>query len=274
MESPVGLRTLDGREGRSSRSNLLKSFVRSRTPSPTKTKVAEARQHAVPVHFPIASTMANPFMLPPDHPHANVMLGNAASQQKGSPEREARHTQQRADSNEGKRRRPISMGTTASTQVSPPKRRMYDERSPDKENFNPPVPASPIWSQFTSQQSLLDQGILSPQRHRPAEHDRNWKPPFATNEAHTTNEPASISSTLSGKSLAASVLDTTSQTLQSRSTAGSVTSTSSAGARTMNYHTSKLSLMESHNDPLNNLEGVEFDAAFEAVLVGIKLLTS
>jgi len=42
---------------------------------------------------------------------------------------------------------------------------------------------------------------------------------------------------------------------------------SSAGTRTMNYETSKLSLVGSQDDPLNKLEGQDFDAAFESVLV-------
>jgi len=266
MESPMGLHTPDGRDERQSRTSRLKSFVRSRTPSPTKTRAVDARLHAVPVHFPPSTTMSNPFMLPPDHPHARIVQEKHAANKDNSPEREARHTQQRHESNESKRRRPISMGLPTSTQPSPPKRRMFDERSPDKENFIPPTPASPIWSQFTSQQSLLDQGIL-PQRHRFEGQERSLRSPVASNGYHLGNGPSSITSTLSGKSLAASPQDEPSQTIQSRSTAGSITSVSSAGPRTMNYNTSKLSLAGSQDDPRNRLEGKDFDTAFEAVLV-------
>lgn len=264
----MGLRTPDGREERQSRTNLLKSFVRSRTPSPTKTRVAEARQHAVPVRFPISATMANPFMLPPDHPHAEIMMRNANSGKSSSPDREARNTQQRQDSIETKRRRPISMGVSTPTQSSPSKRRMYDARSPDKENFIPQEPASPapIWSQFTSQQSLLDQGI-SPQRQRSEGHEISLASPVRSNGNHASNAPASITSTLSGGSLAPSSQNGPFHTMQSRSTTGSITSTSSVDTRTMNYDTSKLSLVGSQDDPLNKLEGEDFDAAFESVLV-------
>jgi len=262
----MGLCTPDGREERQSRTNLLKSFVRSRTPSPTKTRVAEARQHAVPVQFPISATMSNPFMLPSDHPHAEMMIRNATTSKSNSPDREARHIQQRQDSNEGKRRRPISTGMPTPTQSSPSKRRMFDARSPDKENFIPQVPASPIWSQFTSQQSLLDQGI-SPQRQRIGGHEISLTSPVTSNGNHASNAPNSITTTLSGKSLAVSSQNGPSQTMQSRSTTGSITSMSSAGTRTMNYETSKLSLVGSQDDPLNKLEGQDFDAAFESVLV-------
>jgi len=205
-------------------------------------------------------------MLPPDHPHAKMMLGIGATDRSSGSEREVKYAQHPQNSNESKRRRPISIGMPTPTQPSPLKRRMFHEKSPDKENFILPIPASPIYSQFTSKQSLMDQGI-SPQRQHHEGYEMSLRAPVTLNGHDGRNGPASITSALSGKSLTTSSPGDPSETIQSRSTAGSMTSTSSAGVSMMNYNTSKLSLVGSQDDPLNRLEGVDFDAAFEAVLV-------
>lgn len=239
----------DRQPDRRSRTDLFKSFVRSRTPSPSKQRTKETIRDARPIQLP-AMLSSGALMLPPDHPHANAVLGEIHNNRKSSPERGTSRPR-RKDSSETKRTRPESIGAPAFRQPSPPKRRQYALETIDKENCDSIASGrpAPMWTQYTSQASLLDQGVVLKRKDSSTQ-----TAPRASTDASTSQNPADTSKTVNG-------------TITSQSTIGSITSTSSTGASSMARGASKLSLLDSRYDTLRNLDGPAFDAAFESVLV-------
>jgi hypothetical protein len=262
MESPVMAHASDRQPDRRSRTDLFKSFVRSRTPSPSKQRAKETIRDARPIQLP-AVMSGGALMLPPDHPHANAVLGEIHNNRKSSPERGTSRPR-RTDSSETKRSRPESISAPLSAQPSPSKRRQHENGTIDKENCHSVANGqpTPIWGQYTSQASLLDQGVVLKRKDSATVPESaqavSRAPPNACpaqSKAHGMNSNhADTSKTVNG-------------TITSQSTLGSITSTSSTGASSMTRGTSKLSLLDSRYDTLRNLDGPAFDAAFESVLV-------
>jgi hypothetical protein len=201
-------------------------------------------------------------MLPPDHPDAKVVLKHVDNNaERGSPSR--------TNSNESKRRRPGSIGTPLSVQESPPKKRIYDERLAGKENDRQTTasgktrPGS-IWNQFTSQASLLDQGMVKKLGGRPGHGSRPSSSSIPLQGPQSPGEPADPTQDAKSQPLTHGFNGTT----QSRSTIGSLASAPSDGAARTGYGMSKVSLVGGREEALRSLQGEDFDQAFEAVLVG------
>jgi len=239
---------------RRSRTDLFKSFVRSRTPSPSKQRAKETIRDARPMQLP-AVLSGGGLMLPPDHPHANAVLSELQNNRKPSPQR-GTSCPNRKESSETKRTRPESTGAAAFAQPSPPKRRQYETGTMDKENQNSIAKGrpAPIWTQYTSQASLLDQGVVLKRKDSATVPEFAQTGPRISTDASTSQNQADTSKVVNG-------------TITSQSTLGSITSTSSTRASSMTRGTSKLSLNDSRYDTLRNLDGPAFDAAFESVLV-------
>jgi len=254
MESPVMAHAPNCQQDRRSRTDLFKSFVRSRTPSPSKQRTKETIRDARPIQLP-AVLSGGGLMLPPDHPHANAVLGEIHNNRKSSPERGTSRPR-RTDSSETKRTRPESIGAPAFVQPSPPKRRQHGNVTVDKENRDSTANGrpTPIWNQYTSQASLLDQGVVLKRKDSATVPESAHTVPRTPTDANTSQNPAATSKTVNG-------------TITSQSTIGSITSTSSTGASSVTRGTSKLSLLDSRYETLRNLDGPAFDAAFESVLV-------
>lgn len=256
MQSPIRPSTPGAQDDRPSRTDRLRSFVRnkSRTPSPSKTRAQEAISHAKPMQFPPNMVTPQAFMLPPDHPHANLVLGDVNNNRR-SPERAAHGSPRRADSVELKQcRRP------SNAQQSPPKRRAHETTLADKENYVPSTPShvtspTPIWAQFASPQN----GHRVDSFRQDQEAINNFKPVGASLEYGSTcvGSPLQHIKTSTGRPF----------TVQGRSTIGSITSASSIEDGTAALSKSSLPSFVGRNGSMGDLQGEEFDAAFEAVLV-------
>lgn len=261
MQSPVRTSTPGVQDDRPSRTDRLKSFVRSksRTPSPSKTRAKEAISHAKPVHFPQDMVTPHAFMLPPDHPHAKLVLGDV-NHNRQSPERTTHGSPRRAGSGEAKLGRPESSRALNTPQQSPSKYLARETILADKENYTPATPSHlasppPIWAEFASPRHGGQTNRLQ----------QDFEPMDSAEVSRIMRETGNTSA----DPLPQDNKTSTSKpfTVQSRSTIGSITSASSMDDGARGTSKSSLPSFVARNGSIGDLRDEELDAAFEAVLV-------